>query len=264
MDWYTGDQTYDTVLTVAFAYVAFVVVSALFVKAPYGRFASDKYGVSLSPRMGWFLMELPATLSFLYFYFQGSNRFETVPLLFLGIWLIHYGNRGFIFPFLIRTAKGSKGSFSITIILSGWLMTIMHGYLNAAFITELGNHYTVDWLTSPQFLIGISIYYFGFFTNLHADSIIRNLRSKAEVESGEKIYRIPEGGFFNYVSSASYLTELISWIGFAIATWSLGAVFVLTISAANLIPRAFQTHQWYLEKFPDYPKNRKALIPFLI
>lgn len=264
MQWYTGDQTFDTVLLCAFAYVAFVVVSALFVKAPYGRFASDKYGVSLSPRLGWFLMELPATLSFLYFYFQGSNRFETVPLIFLGVWLIHYGNRGFVFPFLIRAASGAKGSFSITIILSGWLMTVMHGYLNATFISELGEHFTIDWLTSPQFLIGISIYYFGFFTNLHSDAIIRNLRSKEEVASGEKVYRIPEGGFFKYVSSASYFTELISWIGFAIATWSLGAMFVLTISAANLIPRAMQTHQWYKEKFPDYPKERKALIPFLV
>lgn len=264
MSWYTGNSTYDTVLLAAFIYVAFVIIAALFVQAPYGRFSSDKYGISLSPRLGWFLMELPATLSFIYFYFQGENRFETVPLIFLAIWLIHYGNRGFLFPFLIRTVKGAKGSFSITIILSGWLMTIMHGYLNAAFISELGKHYTTDWLSSPQFIIGISIYYFGYFYNLHSDSIIRNLRSKEEVASGEKIYRIPQGGLFTYVSNPSYLTELIAWTGFAIATWSLGAVFVLTISAANLIPRAFQTHRWYLEKFPDYPKDRKVIIPYLL
>jgi 3-oxo-5-alpha-steroid 4-dehydrogenase 1 len=264
MSWYTGNSTYDTVLLISFIYVALVVVVALFVQAPYGRFSSDKYGVSLSPRLGWFLMELPATLSFVYFYFQGENWREIVPLIFLAVWLIHYGNRGFIFPFLIRAAKGSKGSFSITIILSGWLMTVMHGYLNATFISELGKHYTIDWLSSPQFIIGIVIYYFGFIMNIHSDAIVRNLRTREEAEAGSKVYRIPEGGLFKYVSNPSYLTELIAWTGFAIATWSLGAVFVLAISAANLIPRAFQTHRWYLEKFDNYPKDRKVIVPFLL
>ena len=55
-----------------------------------------------------------------------------------------------------------------------------------------------------------------------------------------------------------------SFTGFAIATWSLGAVFVLLVSAANLIPRAFQVHEWYKEKFPDYPRQRKVLVPYLL
>ena len=28
-------------------------------------------------------------------------------------------------------------------------------------------------------------------------------------------------------------------------------------------PRAFSNHRWYKEKFPDYPKERRALIPFI-
>jgi hypothetical protein len=32
----------------------------------------------------------------------------------------------------------------------------------------------------------------------------------------------------------------------------------------NIAPRAFGHHAWYLEKFKDdYPKDRKALIPFV-
>jgi 3-oxo-5-alpha-steroid 4-dehydrogenase 1 len=30
---------------------------------------------------------------------------------------------------------------------------------------------------------------------------------------------------------------------------------------ANLIPRAISTHRWYHEKFPDYPADRRVLIP---
>ena len=259
-----SQSSYDKALLIAAVYLVLVIIGGFFVKAPYGRFASEKLGLNLSPRLGWFLMELPATISFVFFYFQGENRMEAVPLFFLSIWLIHYGNRGFIFPLLICTAKGQKGSFSIGIVLAGWFVTAFHGYLNAVFISHLSTHLTNAWFTDPRFIVGMMIYAFGYLMNLHSDHIIRTLRTKGEIESGEKIYRIPKGGLFRYVTCPSYFTELISFTGFAIATWSLGALFVLGISAANLIPRAFQTHQWYKEKFSDYPSERKVLIPGLI
>jgi len=258
-------DTYQTLLWIGFAYVVLVVIGGLFAPSPYGRFSSGSMGFNFSPRFGWFLMELPATISFVFFYFQGQNSLETVPLLFLGIWCMHYANRGFIFPFLIRAAKGARGSFSLMVVVAGWSVTTLHGYLNAVFISHLSEHLTNEWLTDPRFLIGMAIYLFGFLMNIHSDGIIRNLRSKEEVARGDKVYRIPQGGLFKYVSSPSYLTEIISFLGFAIATWSLGAVFVLLISAANLIPRAFQTHRWYQEKFPEeYPADRKVLIPYIL
>lgn len=265
MDFLMQADTYEWVLGASFVYVALIVVGGLIMPAPYGRFASDKMGLSLSPQWGWFLMELPATLSFLIFYFQGQHRFELVPLIFLGVWLMHYSNRGFIFPLLMRVAKGAKSSFGILVVVAGWFVTAMHGYLNAVFISHLGEHLNNAWLTDPRFIVGIGIYLFGFTMNLHSDNIIRNLRSKEEVLRGEKVYRIPQGGLFKYVTNPSYFTELISFTGFAIATWSLGAVFVLLVSAANLIPRAFQVHKWYKEKFgAEYPEGRKVLIPFIL
>lgn len=257
-------SSYDTALIIAGIYLALVIIGCFFVKAPYGRFASERAGFNLSPRMGWFLMELPATISFVYFYFQGKNAMEAVPLFFLAIWLIHYGNRGFIFPLLMRVAKGQKGTFSFGIVAAGWFVTAFHGYLNAVFISELSTHMTPDWFSDPRFIIGMVIYAFGYLMNLHSDHIIRTLRSKEEVESGKKVYRIPQGGLFKYVTCPSYFTELVSFLGFAIATWSVGALFVLGISAANLIPRAFQTHKWYREKFEDYPQERKVIFPGII
>ena len=35
-------------------------------------------------------------------------------------------------------------------------------------------------------------------------------------------------------------------------------------TAANLAPRAITNHRWYHEKFDDYPKKRRAVIPFLL
>lgn len=81
--WYTGDSSYDTVLLGAFLLVGIVVLSAPFVDAPYGRFSSTKYGFSMSSRLGWFLMEVPAWVSFIISFFRGPNRGEPVPMLFM-------------------------------------------------------------------------------------------------------------------------------------------------------------------------------------
>ena len=38
----------------------------------------------------------------------------------------------------------------------------------------------------------------------------------------------------------------------------------VVISLGNLVPRAFATQRWYRERFPEYPRERKALIPYLL
>jgi len=42
-----------------------------------------------------------------------------------------------------------------------------------------------------------------------------------------------------------------------------GLYFLIWV-IANLFPRAIAHHNWYKNKFKDYPKNRKAIIPKLI
>jgi 3-oxo-5-alpha-steroid 4-dehydrogenase 1 len=262
-NWYTGDATYDTLLGSALIFAVGVFIISWFFPSPYGRFGSAKYGVSVGPRLGWFLMELPSTLSFLWFFSHGPRRTEVVPLVFLCMWLIHYANRGFFFPFSIRHAKGHKASFSFMVISIGWLVTSLHGYFHATYFTRL-HVYTVDWLKDPRFIIGFIVYYVSYGLNLHCDAIIRNLRPQSEIDAGVKSYRIPEGGLFRWVTNPSYLTELTAWAGFAICTWSLAGVFVLVVSLGNLVPRAFATQKWYRERFPDYPRERKVLIPYLL
>lgn len=263
MRWYTGDTTYDTLLTVALTMALVVFAVSWFLPSPYGRFASEKFGLSVDPRLGWLLMELPATLSFWWFFSRGPHRAELVPMLLAAMWTLHYANRGFFFPLMMRVAKGQRGSFSALVMCSGWLVTSAHGYFHGAFFSGLGGHYTREWLTDPRFLLGFALYYLALAANVHSDSVIRNLRSREEVARGEKVYRIPQGGLFRWVSSPSYLTELVAWAGFALCTWSLAGVFIFLVSAANLVPRAVATHRWYVDRFADYPKERRVLIPWV-
>lgn len=264
MRWYTGDIYFDTVLLAGFALVPLTVIGLLFMKAPYGRFGNQKAMLGVGPKLGWLLMELPATLAFWFFYLQGPRRFETVPLVLAGLWTLHYANRGFIFPLLMRVPKGTGNTFGLLVLVSGMGITTMHGYLNGTFYSRLGAHLEGGWLTDPRFLIGLAIYAAGLALNVHSDAVVRNLRSKDELARAEKVYRIPRGGGFELVSSPSYLGELMMWTGFAIFTWGLPGVFILAITAANLVPRALTTHRWYLARFDDYPRARKALIPYLL
>lgn len=252
-----------TLFSVAFGIVFVTIVAARFIATPYGRFADAKWGLALDPRLGWFLMELPASVMFLATFFRGPNRFEPFPLFVLFVWVCHYANRGFLMPALMRVPKGQKSSFGLMVVMIGWVVTSLHGYLNASWASRLHPTPGAEWFLDPRFIVGVALYYIGLGANLHADHIIRNLRTRDEVERGERVYRIPTGGWFKWVTNAPYTSELVLWIGFALFTWSPAGVYIFAISAANLVPRAIATHRWYLEKFPDYPKDRKILIPYV-
>jgi 3-oxo-5-alpha-steroid 4-dehydrogenase 1 len=188
---------------------------------------------------------------------------QPVPLFFLCVWMFHYTNRALVTPLLMRVQPGSTSSFGLSVVVAGWLTLAMHGYFNAAYISELGTQYTIDWFSDPRFIGGLVVYVFGFCLNIHSDSILRNLRSKHPSPNDPR-YKTPYGGGFKFVSCPQYLGEILSFIGFAIMTWNLGAVFVLAITIANLAPRALYTHKWFRKTFENYPKERKAIIPFVL
>lgn len=44
---------------------------------------------------------------------------------------------------------------------------------------------------------------------------------------------------------------------------NLCVIFNLVFVAANQLTYAKATHNYYLQKFPEYPKNRKMIIPYI-
>jgi 3-oxo-5-alpha-steroid 4-dehydrogenase 1 len=257
-------------------YTVAVFVMACFADSPYGKLASNDPGetkglfsyilnvaIKFDPRFGWWLMEFPASLSFLIFYFQGPRAFEPVRLFFAFLWVVHYGNRGWFFPLSIRVAPGQTTSFSLWIVVFGMLFTSMHGYLNARWFSGLATHINHDWFHDWRFIVGFCFYEVSFWATIHCEYIMRNLRSPNPSQN-EPRYKIPKSGLFEYCTSPQYFCELCAWLSWAIMTKNPGGVVVFLISAANLVPRAYTQHEWYLEKFKDtYPKNRTRLIPYV-
>lgn len=99
----------------------------------------------------------------------------------------------------------------------------------------------------------------GLAININSDTILRNLR-----KPGESGYKVPQGGLYRWISVPNYFGEIIEWIGLCIAAMTPAALAFALFSIANLLPRALAHHQWYKKTFDDYPKDRKAIIPFIL
>jgi 3-oxo-5-alpha-steroid 4-dehydrogenase 1 len=226
-----------------------------FKTAPYGRHSSSNWGPTIPNRFGWIIMELPALILFILFFLQGEPVFHLPVLIFFVLWVIHYSNRSLIFPFRIKT-DGKR--MPLIIALSAISFNTVNTWIVATHLGENSHHYLTEWIETPQFIIGIIMFVGGFVINQYSDYILINLR-----KPGETGYKIPRGFLFEYVSCPNLLGELIEWTGFFIMTWSLPTLTFAIWTFANLAPRAVAHHKWYKEKFPNYPSNRKALIPFL-
>ncbi|XP_026886225.2 3-oxo-5-alpha-steroid 4-dehydrogenase 1 [Electrophorus electricus] len=235
------------------ACVTFVVL--LFENVPYGRYASSKYGFHVSVRLSWLIQELPAFLVPLSLVlWASSSRAMYLPnQLLLGMYFCHYFQRTFIYPFLIRGGKPTPfGSFALA-----FAFCTCNGYLQARYLSHYAE-FPPGWVTHPYFITGSCLWFLGWVINIHSDHILRNLRAP-----GETGYNIPRGGLFEYVSGANFLGEIIEWAGFALAVHSIHSAAFALFTSIILSSRAVAHHKWYLVKFEDYPKHRKALIPFV-
>ncbi|CAM9136750.1 unnamed protein product [Scytosiphon promiscuus] len=226
---------------------------------PYGRYSrSVIFGIRfplLDAKVGWCLMECPNVLMALWFLRYRSDeacRKSPVNLALLGMFVVHYVNRSFVFPFQMR---GGRPMPLLVTLLAG-IFCSANSYLQCSHL--FSRVYPQSWFADPRFLIGSVMFALGMYINCHSDGILRRLR-----EPGETGYKIPRGGMFEYVSGANFFGECVEWCGFAIAGWSLPASSFALYTIANLVPRARKHHLWYLEKFEDYPPERRALIPLL-
>lgn len=235
---------------------ALVFVALFFIVAPYGRHRRTGWGPTIDDTLGWVVMEGTSALGFAACFALGERRTSPVAIAFLLLWEVHYVHRAFIFPF--RRA-GAPRRMPLAVCAMAVVFNLMNGYLNGRWLNTLSPPYADGWLTDPRFLAGAALFVAGYLVNFQSDEILRRLRAP-----GETGYKIPTGGLYRWVSSPNYLGEIIEWSGFALATWSLPGLAFALWTVANLAPRAVSHHRWYREKFPEYPRERRALIPYLL
>lgn len=221
-------------------------------EAPYGRFTSKNWGPTVSNKWGWFFMEATVLVAFsLQLRF---SRLDAPSCVMVALFFLHYIHRSFIYPFMIRT-RGKR--MPLAIMLSAVLFNTVNGSLLGMWFGRWAR-YDVSWLSSWPFLVGLLLFAGGLALNWWSDYTLISLR-----ERGTTAYVIPSAGLFRRVASPNLLGEILEWSGYALLTWSLPALAFLIWTCANLLPRAASNWRWYRRQFPEYPANRKRLIPFV-
>ena len=245
---------YNWLIAGAFISAIGFFVALLFISAPYGRHTRAGWGPSINERLAWILMESAAPVVFFLCFVTGQSNSTTV-IVFLLMWELHYVHRAFVFPFSLNSRRGQM---TVVVVVAGFLFNALNAYLNGRYVFGFSGGYPADWLAGPRFIIGAAIFVAGFVINRHSDWTLSNLR-----RPGESGYRIPHGGLYRWVSCPNYSGEILIWVGWAVATWSLPGLAFAVWTVANLAPRARAHQRWYREYFPDYPEKRKALVPLL-
>jgi protein-S-isoprenylcysteine O-methyltransferase Ste14 len=250
-------ELFGTLLWGWLVLAALVFPLLFFITAPYGRHNREGWGPQLGRRVGWVVMEAPSPLLMALFFAVGQRHGSAVAAVFLAMWLLHYVNRAFIYPFRVR---GGQKRMPLLIVLFALFFNLGNAYFNGRHLFAFAPEYPLSWLLDPRFLGGSALFLAGFLINLHADGVLLRMRAHPAADG----YRIPRGGLYELVSCPNYLGEVMEWSGWALATWSLAGLSFALWTVANLVPRALSNHRWYRERFPDYPARRRAVIPFLL
>ena len=241
-------------LLIVWCGLALVSFGSLFWKpAPYGRYFEPGWGRPLDARVAWILMETPAVLVLPAWFLASDRTSDRAAQVFVLIWALHYVHRAWIYPF--RKKTGRPMPLALALCAAGF--NVFNGSFNGGWLFHLGPAYPANWLTRPEFLIGLAVFLAGFAINLHADTVLIRLRRRGAA------YRTPEGGMFRWISCPNYLGEIVEWSGWAILTWSWAGLSFAVWTAANLAPRAISHHRFYRDEIDAYPRERKALVPFV-
>lgn len=271
-----------------FQYFPLVGSILFFTDAPHGRFSphlsKSKVWVeklTINGTLAWIIMELPSPATLLYTYrtcpLSSNSRHPSwyhPSTLLVGLYVVHYANRAIISP--LRTASRSRSHLIIPLasivfnVVNGGLMG---SWLSSGVIEQQGWNKLTFWAALGLFAVGL-------IGNIVHDEVLLSIRRNAqkgdteqEKSSGPK-YGVPHGYLYRFISYPNYFCEWMEWTGFAVAAsvasnWSTPLyqtppwLFVVN-EVALMLPRALSGHRWYHEKFNDYPRDRKAIIPFVL
>ena len=246
---------FNALLIGLFFFAAVTAAVLFFIPAPYGRHLRAGWGPTFENRLGWVIMEAPAVVVFAVCFVVGEYRNTWTAWILFILWQSHYVHRSFIYPLELNS---TRKRMPVLIAGLGFLFNMQNGYVNARYLYTFSGGYPNSWLTDPRFVAGLLLFLAGYIINRHADSTLRRLR-----QSNPSGYAIPYGGLYRWISCPNYFGEIIEWLGWALATWSLPGLAFAVWTAANLAPRAKSHHTWYRRQFAGYPPQRKALLPGL-
>lgn len=186
---------------------------------------------------------------------------QDLEYLFIGLWSVHFLRRTIEVLFVHDYRRRMPFIESIGAPIYYWFFAFWNGVA-----LRHDNGYKQTFLA--LIVAGSVIFFLGEFGNCYCHLQLRAFRKERRL-SEKSQHVIPHGFLFECVSCPHYLCEILSWLGFFLATWVLPAALFLLATIITLVTYSYKKHKAYLQEFDGqagrdmYPKNRKALVPFI-
>ncbi|KAL5720419.1 hypothetical protein ACHQM5_013088 [Ranunculus cassubicifolius] len=209
-----------------------------------------KKEIKISSRNGMLILYVPAFLAgvlALGIYPNDGFRFMLVDFALT----LHFFKRVFEVLFVHKYSGGMVLDSVIPISLSYTISTA----------TMIYNQHLTHTLPEPSLdfkYAGVALFLLSTIGNFYHHTILAKLREK-----DDKGYKIPKGGLFNILICPHYLFEILAFVGICFISQTIYPICFTAGTAIYLTGRSYATRRWYLSKFPDFPKDVKALIPFV-
>jgi very-long-chain enoyl-CoA reductase len=175
----------------------------------------------------------------------------------LSLWTLHFVRRTYESAFVHRYSKPSIGP-------GDYLTEYLYYWGFGAWIAWSVTAPTPHSPLSVVQVLGLAVFIVAEAGNARAHRVLRALRA-----AGGRERQIPRGLLFQRLSCPHYLFEILSWVGFNLATQTWAGVAFMLVGAGILGAWAHTRHVAYLKDFDGqngrekYPEERRALIPFL-
>lgn len=112
--------------------------------------------------------------------------------------------------------------------------------------------------------IVVPIFIFLWYKQFETNMIFINLRKDKTGKVATETHLMPKGGLFKYISSPHMSTEVGMYLILYLLIFKNSSyIYCLAWVVSNQFMNSILTHKWYKETFSDYPKERKAFIPFI-
>lgn len=160
----------------------------------------------------------------------------------------------------------SPGTMSIVIYLTGVTFYCFLGLNIVSVMQEkslsFGELWTgLDWY---HYLL-IAMFIYSSYKQHVLNNILANLRRNQKGAVVTDKHLLPEGDLFDQVSCPHYLMEILIYSVYTGMFWwrhsVVNAIWLFVF--VNQTFSAYFSHRWYQETFPNYPKERAPIFPFL-
>ncbi|KAL4200413.1 hypothetical protein AMTRI_Chr03g56390 [Amborella trichopoda] len=187
---------------------------------------------SISSRNGMLMLYTPAIVASIVSF--GFSEWQLRPLLLSSALALHFCKRVVEVLFVHRYSGGMTPDTCFIVSLSYFLSSITMIY--SLYLTLPQFALDLKYIGVPLFLLGIT---------------------------GNSYHHCLLGGLFGLVVCPHYLFEILGFVGVTFIAQTPYSLAITLGTISYLMGRSYATRKWYLSQFKDFPRERKALIPYI-